>query len=161
MLCTISPCNDIQNSNLNAFLFFKKSPQYYKLFFKKIKVLCVLFYNFFRGWLGMLKKYIQRYMNYSCKNPNQLTFVFWVPKKSSQFSKHVVRRMRRFSWHQEITDAHWLKLSPKCGVFGYRYMSIEHTMYDWNSEQKNRLLWKLFCCSSDFYETWLNYSTHG
>ena len=31
----------------------------------------------------------------------------------------------------------------------------------WNSEQKNGLLIKLFCFSSDFDETWWNCSTHG
>ena len=30
----------------------------------------------------------------------------------------------------------------------------------WNSEQKNGLLMKLFCFSSDFDETWWNSSTH-
>ena len=31
----------------------------------------------------------------------------------------------------------------------------------WNYEQKNMLLIKLFCFSSDFDETWWNCSTHG
>ena len=31
----------------------------------------------------------------------------------------------------------------------------------WNSEEKNGLLIKLFCFSSDFDETWWNCSTHG
>ena len=31
----------------------------------------------------------------------------------------------------------------------------------WNSEQKNGLIIKLFCFSSDFDETWWNCRTHG
>ena len=31
----------------------------------------------------------------------------------------------------------------------------------WNSEQKNELMIKLFCFSSDFDETWWNCSRHG
>ena len=70
---------------------------------------------------------------------------------SSSFQSRVISKMAPAEAKLKLTTT---LTSPLCTIF-----TILPTL--WNSEQKNRLLIKLFCLSLDFDETWWNCSTHG